>query len=70
MGETPKEKSVTPDQNKNASEEASWGEDQKNRGYYYDDAHGYKTYVPDLDDEDGDDQIPDLDCAAALKNDE
>ena len=27
-------------------------EDQKSRGYYYDDAHGYQTYVPEGDDDD------------------
>ena len=32
-------------------EKSSWGEDQKERGYYYDDAHGYETYKPEDDDE-------------------
>ena len=32
-----------------------WSEDQKNRQYYYDDAHGYETYKPENDcDEDND----------------
>lgn len=26
-------------------------DDQKKRGYYYDDAHGYETYEPGEDDE-------------------
>ncbi|CAN5636820.1 hypothetical protein BH20ACI4_BH20ACI4_19050 [soil metagenome] len=29
-----------------------WSEDQKNRRYYYDDAHGYEVYQPDETDED------------------
>ena len=28
-------------------------EDSPKRDYYYDDAHGYKTFDPDADDEDG-----------------
>ncbi|MCA1590619.1 MAG: hypothetical protein LC730_05165 [Acidobacteria bacterium] len=36
------------------SEPGSWEDDQKLREYYYDDTHGYNTYVPDegLDDDD------------------
>ena len=33
---------------------STWENDQKNRGYYYDDSHGYETYVPSTDDEDCD----------------
>lgn len=29
----------------------TWSEDQKERGYYYDDAHGYEQYEPGKDDE-------------------
>lgn len=29
----------------------SWAEDQKERGYYYDDAHGYEQFDPECDDE-------------------
>ena len=25
----------------------AWSTDQENRGYYYDDAHGYEIYKPD-----------------------
>jgi hypothetical protein len=32
----------------------SWEEDQKKRGYYYDDACGYEAYEPDHDDRDED----------------
>ena len=28
-------------------DETSWSEDQKKRGYYYDDACGYEVYQPD-----------------------
>jgi hypothetical protein len=27
--------------------EKTWEEDQKERGYYYDDSHGYEVYNPD-----------------------
>ena len=29
----------------------SWAEDQKERGYYYDDAHGYEEFDPEEDEE-------------------
>lgn len=29
-------------------------QDQRDRGYYYDDAHGYRKYVPQNDEEDDD----------------
>jgi hypothetical protein len=29
-----------------------WSEDQKNRQYYYDDAHGYEIYKPEEDEDD------------------
>ena len=35
------------------SADASWAEDQAKREYYYDDAHGYETFV----DDDGEDAI-------------
>ncbi len=70
MGETPKEKVDSRDKIEDASEEASWGEDQKNRGYYYDDAHGYTTYDPELDDDIDGDDIPSSDTVAASKNDQ
>jgi hypothetical protein len=31
--------------------DASWEEDQKSRDYYYDDAHGYETFVPEAEDD-------------------
>jgi hypothetical protein len=30
---------------------STWEQDQKERGYYYDDAHGYEKYEPELDEE-------------------
>lgn len=30
---------------------SNWAEDQKKRGYYYDDAHSYKIFNPDDEDE-------------------
>ena len=33
-----------------------WVHDQEERGYYYDDAHGYETYDPDEDEEGSDDE--------------
>jgi hypothetical protein len=29
---------------------SSWSDDQIERGYYYDDAHGYEKYDPEDDD--------------------
>ena len=29
----------------------NWADDQRERGYYYDDAHGYEDYDPDKDDD-------------------
>ena len=49
MPETPKEKPETKEDEKDVRDKASWGEDQKERGYYYDDAHGYEVYKPDED---------------------
>ena len=37
-----------------ADKKSSWSEDQKTRGYYYDDAHGYEIYNAD-EDETGED---------------
>lgn len=29
----------------------SWSKDQQEKGYYYDDAHGYEIYQPEEEDE-------------------
>ena len=47
MPETPKKK---PDKEKpeiETDDNAAWSKDQKERSYYYDDAHGYEVYVPE-----------------------
>ena len=49
MPETPKEKPKLEEEQREIPDDASWGEDQKERGYYYDDAHGYEVYEPDDD---------------------
>jgi len=36
------------------SEKGTWGEDQKKRSYYYDDACGYEIYNPDIDNDEED----------------
>ena len=33
-------------------DETSWSEDQKKRGYYYDDACGYEIYEPETGEDD------------------
>ncbi len=37
-----------------AEKKDTWSEDQKDRGYYYDDAHGYEEYEPDGEDDNAD----------------
>ncbi|MEP6703504.1 MAG: hypothetical protein ABJB34_01745 [Acidobacteriota bacterium] len=44
MPKTPK-----PDQGETKE---TWADDQKERGYYYDDAHGYEKYEPVTDEKD------------------
>jgi hypothetical protein len=34
----------------------NWADDQKERGYYYDDAHGYEQFDPESDDEPEEDE--------------
>ena len=48
MQETPKNKETGEEKD---GVEDSWGEDQKEKAYYYDDAHGYETFEPDAEDE-------------------
>ena len=36
------------------TDRSAWSDDQKEHQYYYDDAHGYETYVPDEDDDEND----------------
>ncbi|MFN2390817.1 MAG: hypothetical protein ABR566_02505 [Pyrinomonadaceae bacterium] len=46
---TEKEKEATKPSEENRKE--TWEEDQREKSYYYDDAHGYEIYNPDEDDE-------------------
>lgn len=41
---------------KNRKPTDNWEEDQQERGYYYDDAHGYETYDPDEHEEESEDE--------------
>ena len=41
------------------TDRSAWSDDQQEHQYYYDDAHGYETYVPDTDDDDEDDKDED-----------
>jgi hypothetical protein len=34
-----------------SEDEAAWSKDQREKSYYYDDAHGYEIYHPDEEDE-------------------
>ncbi len=34
--------------------EGAWSRDQREKSYYYDDAHGYEIYNPDEDEDDED----------------
>lgn len=54
MTETPKQKDMPAEPDE--KDRSNWSEDQRTRGYYYDDAHGYEKYEPEKDDE-----IDDLD---------
>ena len=56
MPENPQDKEDSPpEKEKNKPEtpesDGAWSEDQKKRGYYYDDACGYEVYDPDDEDE-------------------
>ena len=46
------EKKKTPEEKTDEAEKDVWSEDQKNRRYYYDDAHGYEIYNSDDEAED------------------
>ena len=47
MPEKPKEKKELPEKDA----DSSWEKDQKQRGYYYDDACGYEDYDPEKDED-------------------
>jgi len=44
--ETPTEKGPRTGKSEDTAN-ANWADDQRERGYYYDDAHGYETYDPE-----------------------
>lgn len=44
MPEKPK---IEPKEIDEKGDHSTWSEDQKKRGYYYDDAHGYEDFDPD-----------------------
>jgi hypothetical protein len=44
---TPKDKDRKDNDNSNSF---TWANDQQERGYYYDDSHGYEIYQDDEDD--------------------
>ena len=52
MPETPKKRPASEERKAEKPDDSTWEKDQKDRGYYYDDAHGYEAYDPDSDDED------------------
>ena len=57
MPETTKEKNekekkrVENERANDEKDEGAWSKDQREKGYYYDDDHGYEIYNPDEDDE-------------------
>jgi hypothetical protein len=51
MPKKPKEDHKEIDEPDESQDKDRWSEDQKERSYYYDDAHGYEKYV-DCQDED------------------
>jgi hypothetical protein len=52
----PEKKDLPPEREKlsgkkeTAPEKSAWSTDQKEKKYYYDDAHGYEVFDPDQDD--------------------
>jgi len=58
MPEKPKEKKDSlrktekiAEEKRENKNEGAWSEDQREKSYYYDDAHGYEIYNPDEDDD-------------------
>ena len=53
MQNTPKEKTAD-------ARDSNWSDDQREREYYYDDAHGYEKFDPEeKDDDDRDEDVDD-----------
>ena len=58
----PKESTNEPEKAEtDADRKGNWAEDQEERRYYYDDAHGYEKYVPDDEDEQSEEDKTDND---------
>ena len=49
MPKTPKAKVKSEEKKTREDEGLSLADDQRERGYYYDDSHGYEVYEPDKD---------------------
>lgn len=49
MPKTPKKRPVCDEKKDEEPDPSTWGEDQKRREYYYDDAHGYEKYEAEND---------------------
>lgn len=47
---------------KEKPEIGNWAEDQAERGYYYDDSHGYEKFDPDAEDDEEDDDLPEAEA--------
>lgn len=47
-----KEAAESPAEPREAIVKDTWGADQKQKSYYYDDSYGYEIYNPDEEDED------------------
>lgn len=45
---------IQKDKKRKGPKEGSAAEDQRERGYYYDDAHGYEEYDPEKEDDESD----------------
>lgn len=56
MPQTPKQKEKIEGEEKVADQKGEWSKDQQERGYYYDDSHGYEVFDPEkeVDDEEED----------------
>lgn len=51
-GKAPKNESEDKTENPQNEDESSWGRDQREKSYYYDDSHGYEIYEPAEDEKD------------------
>lgn len=42
---------LSVEENEKPGKQGNWSEDQQEKSYYYDDAHGYEIYNPNEDDD-------------------